>query len=115
MKKILGVCAFLALVIGGACIAYQKYYGGETYYVKMTTDGQAKTESDDKGNQYTRYWYDLTSVNAKLKKKRVVFSADHQLKRDAYLALTVNDQKGVTTYKEVKTSEIKPNILKEIK
>lgn len=114
MKKLLGVCAVLALLIGGGSIAYQMYYSGDAYYVKITTDGEAKVETDTRGEKHTIYHYSLPAVNKKLKNKTIAFTADHNLKRDAYLELTFNDKKGVTTWQEVKAADIKATILEEI-
>ena len=114
MKKLLGVLAVLALIGGGAYLVYQKSYGGEAYYVKITQDGVTTQDSDSEGRTYTTYNYKLPAVNKRLDKKKIKFTADHNLKKEAYLALTVNKTKGVTSYQEVKKSEIKATILKEI-
>ena len=115
MKKLLSVLAVLAVIGAGLYMVYQKSYGGDTYYVKITQDGRTTADTDSSGHIYTTYNYELPAVNKKLDKKTVKFTADHNLRKDAYLALTVHKTKGVTSYKEVKKSEIKANIFKEIK
>lgn len=48
------------------------------------------------------------------KKKRVTFMADHNLRKEAYLKLTVNSVKGVTSWEEVKKSEVPKEALKKL-
>jgi uncharacterized protein (TIGR01655 family) len=114
MKKLIPVLAILALVAGGLYFVYQKSYGGEQYYVVIKDDGLAKQQKDDSGKPFTDYHYALTAVSNKLNHKNVTFTADHNLRKGAYLALTVNKDKGVTSFKEVEKSEIKAEIIKEL-
>ncbi|GAB2021583.1 YxeA family protein [Pseudolactococcus yaeyamensis] len=114
MKKLLSVVAVLVVLAGGLYMVYQKNYGGDIYYVKITQDGMPRQSRDDSGRIYTDYNYELPAVNKRNVKKATKFTADHNLRKGAYLELTVNKTKGVTGYKEVKKSEIKASILKEI-
>ncbi|GAX47501.1 YxeA family protein [Pseudolactococcus reticulitermitis] len=114
MKKLAAVLAILAIIAGGVYMVYQKSYGGDAYYVKITQDGTPRQTKDDSGRTYTDYDYALPAVNKRGDKKTPKFTADHNLRKGAYLELTVNKTKGVTSYKEVEESEIKANILKEI-
>ena len=114
MKKLLAVFAVLALIGSGLYMVYKKSYGGDAYYVKITQDGVTTQDSDSSGRVYTTYNYELPAVNKHNVKKATKFTADHNLRKGAYLALTVNKTKGVTGYKEVKKSEIRASILKEI-
>lgn len=114
MKKLIAILAVLVLAGGGIYFVYQKSYGGDHYYVKITKDGTATKETDDSGATYTNYTYNLPAVNKKLDKKNIEFNADHNLRKQAYLELTVNKNKGVTSFKEVKKSEIKSEIIKEL-
>ena len=114
MKKLLAVLAVLAVIGAGLYMVYQKSYGGDVYYVKITQDGTPRKSQDSEGRTYIDYDYELPAVNKRLDKKKIKFTADHNLRKEAFLALTVNKTKGVTSYQEVKQSEIKATILKEI-
>ena len=114
MKKLLAVLAVLALIGGELYMVYKKSYGGDAYYVKITQDGVTTQDSDSSGRVYTTYNYELPAVNKRNVKKATKFTGDHNLRKGAYLELTVNKTKGVTGYKEVEKSKIKASILKEI-
>ena len=103
MKKIFFGIAALILIIGGAGFAWYKVtYGGGTYYVQITKDGKEKSGRTDSGDKYTEYIYDINSYQKDGKEKKVNFMADHNLRKEAYLKLTVNSVKGVTSWEEVK-------------
>ncbi|MFZ2477237.1 MAG: hypothetical protein WAW58_08965 [Lactococcus raffinolactis] len=46
MKKLLSVLAVLAVIGAGLYMVYQKSYGGDTYYVKITQDGRTTEDTD---------------------------------------------------------------------
>ena len=103
MKKIFFGIVALILIIGGAGFAWYKVtYGGGTYYVQITKDGKEKSGRTDSGDKYTEYIYDINSYQKDGKEKKVNFMADHNLRKEAYLKLTVNSVKGVTSWEEVK-------------
>ena len=50
MKKLLSVLAVLAVIGVGLYMVYQKSYGGDTYYVKITQDGRTTADTDSSGH-----------------------------------------------------------------
>ena len=48
MKKWLGALIVVAIFLGGSFDTYRYYYMGETYYTKITTNGERHTEGDRK-------------------------------------------------------------------
>ena len=114
MKKILFGIIALILVVGGAGFAWYKVsYGGGTYYVQITKDGKEQQDTAN-GQKYTRYSYQMNSYKKDGKEKEVEFTADHNLRKEAYLELTVNSVKGVTSWEEVKKAEVPKEALKKI-
>lgn len=84
-----------------------------------TTFKSQKTEkekevSDNSGKKFKEYDYDIKSYQKDGKEKRVTFMADHNLRKEAYLKLTVNSVKGVTSWEEVKKSEVPKEALKKL-
>ena len=66
------------------------------------------------GKKFKEYDYDIKSYQKDGKEKRVTFMADHNLRKEAYLKLTVNSVKGVTSWEEVKKSEVPKEALKKL-
>ena len=115
MKKILFGIIALIILVGGAGFAWYKVsYGGGTYYVQITKDGKEKEVSDNSGKKFKEYDYDIKSYQKDGIERRVTFMADHNLRKEAYLKLTVNSVKGVTSWEEVKKSEVPKEALKKL-
>ena len=117
MKKLLiGLVAFLLIAVGGFKIFETMYYGGSTYYTQITTDGQKFYSKDDQGNKYLDYKYELTGYDDKGSAQKLDFNANRErpLRRNAYLKLTYNKNKGVTKWEAVAKSTIPDKALAKI-
>lgn len=107
MKKILIGLIVIIVIIGGSGYAwYKSAYGGTSYYVKITADGKKTESRDDAGRIYYRYEYNQKAYDKAGVEKQIEFTADHNLRHDAYLDLTYNKTKGVTTWNEVQKSDL---------
>lgn len=107
MKKVLiGLVGFIIVICGLGYGWYQMSYGGTQYYVQIRQDGEKKIEKSDTGEKFDFYYYHQNAYDKNGKSKMVLFSADHNLKHDAYLKLTYNAKKGVTSWEEVKESQL---------
>ncbi|MFF3101308.1 YxeA family protein [Viridibacillus arvi] len=78
----------------------------DNYYVHITEDGLKKEEKQSDGKIFVTYIYNLEGVSAKGEAKTFEFTASKNLRKDAYLMLYVKDKKGVSSYDEVKLSDI---------
>lgn len=115
MKKILlAFVAGLLLLIGGGYTWYHIQHGGEKYYVQIKEDGEKKVERFDNGKQFDQYYYDMTGYNAKGESKELKYTADHNLKHEAYLKITYNARKGVTKWEEVQKEDVPEKALNKI-
>lgn len=105
MKKWIGALIVVAIFLGGSFATYRYYYMGETYYTKITTNGERHTEGDRKNTYYT---YKQAAYNEEGQEKEVSFNElrERPLKMSAYLKLEVNERKGVLNWEEVKLNEI---------
>lgn len=115
MKKVLIVLvALLGIGFIGLKVADYFIMGGEQYYVKITTDGQREDVKADAGENVTQYKYSLPGYDKDGNEKQMDFNAfkDRPLRKNAYLKITWNKNKGVTSYEEVKESEL-PTAAKE--
>lgn len=109
MKKILlSLLSFLVIAFAGLKLAEQLMYSGETYYVQVTTEGQKVESKDDSGEPFVDYEYSLRGYDENGQQKLLRFSAakDRPLRREAFLKVTWNKKKGVTSYEEVQQKEL---------
>lgn len=109
MKKFLiGLVSLIVIAFVGLQIADKVVKGGDEYYVQITTDGQRVDEKDDSGNPYVDYKYSLPGYDKDGNKKELDFNAakDRPLRREAFLKVTWNKKKGVTSYEEVQQKQL---------
>lgn len=109
MKKLLlGLGAFLIIAFGGYRFAEYKIMGGDPYYIQITTDGEKQIDKADNGQEIINYRYDLPGYDEKGNEKQIDFNGfqDRPMRKNAYLKVIWNKNKGVTSYEEVKEKEI---------
>lgn len=87
-------------------------FGKENVYVQLTAEPKVEEETLDTGEVMKRYWYEIPAYNEDGEEIEVEFSASKPLREDAYLMLYLDDRNEVTSYDEVKESEI-PSAAKE--
>lgn len=107
-RFLIGIVMFAVIVFGGLKIYTAMNYGGTTYYTKITTVGTKIAPQDDKGNVYVDYRYDQTGYSASGTAKKLVFNANKSrpLRLGAYLKLTYNEHKGVTSWEAVPVTKV---------
>ncbi len=109
MKKLLiGLAAFVVIVFAGLKVADHVVMGGDSYYVQITTNGEKEVSKDDKGQNYIEYKYHLPGYDKDGNKKELEFLGQQPrpLRKSAYLKITWNKSKGVTSYEEVQKEDI---------
>ncbi|QPS71248.1 YxeA family protein [Lactococcus garvieae] len=107
MKKVLFGLLALVVIIGGLGYGwYKSSYGGAERYVKITQDGTKKEGKTDSGERYVDYVYKIPSYDKNGVKKEVTFNAQHNLRKEAYLKLTDNKVKGITSWEEVQQKDV---------
>ncbi|MGM0216360.1 YxeA family protein [Enterococcus sp. AZ109] len=109
MKKIvIGLVTLIVIGVASLKIADIVVMGGDSYYVQVTTDGQKQTERDDQGQNYVNYDYVLPGYDQNGEEKDMDFSSmkNRPLRKDAFLKITWNKNKGVTSYEEVQKKDV---------
>lgn len=117
MKKFwIGLGILVFVLFAGLQVAQVVIMGGDSYYVQITTDGEKVAAKDDQGNPLNEYKYELPGYDKDAKKKNLEFLAikDRPLKKEAYLKVTWNKSKGVTSYEEVQKNDIPEKALKQL-
>lgn len=96
--------------------SYQFYFGGKSYYTKITTTGERFLGTAPTGEKYTEYDYTQLAYNAKGEKtiqKLNEFRAN-PLRKGAYLKLKVNTRKGVLSWQEVPEKQVPTQALQQL-
>jgi conserved hypothetical protein TIGR01655 len=114
MKKILLVLAALVLVIGGGVTWYNSEYGGKDYYIQVKKDGKEFSEKTHNGKTWHAYGYNEKGVDKAGQEKDLEFTAQHNLRHDAYLKITWNHKNGVTSWEEVQKKDVPEKSLDKI-
>lgn len=117
MKKVIAIIIVITIIIA-VFIFLPKMasnrFGADSYYVQIMGIG-TKTESKSTvGEVYVLYEYTLPAFDKKGNEKEFTFTADHELRKDAYLNLFVKEGKGVTSYQEVQKNEIPADAIKKL-
>lgn len=116
LKKAIGFLIFFIVLAGGSWFAYDYFYGGDTYYVKIVDEGIEGSDEADNGEVYTTYTYEQKAYDKKGNEKDVTMkeSRDKPLRLNAYLKMVVNDRKGVMRWEEVQQSEVPDEALAKL-
>jgi len=80
--------------------------GKDEYYVQITVDGTEKTGKADDGRTYKSFEYKLPAFDKEGKEKEMEFTANKNLRKEAFLRVYYSDKKGVTAWEEVKKDEL---------
>lgn len=117
-KAFLGIGALLMLFIAGLIILMTVDFNRlnkDAYYVQITVDGEAEEYKADNGEIFTTYWYESPAYNDKGEEKTLKFSAQKNLRQDAYLQLYVKKEAEVTSYDEVQFNELPVKVQEQLK
>ncbi|PEA88871.1 YxeA family protein [Bacillus thuringiensis] len=81
--------------------------GTDKYYVQITTDGKEEVSKDRHGEiQGKKFEYKLPGFNEEGKEEQLEFTAQHNLRKDAFLRVYYSKDKGVKSWEEVKGNEL---------
>ncbi|MSD83508.1 YxeA family protein [Lactobacillus curvatus] len=100
--------AIVVVFIGGSWGIHSYYYGGKAYYTQIVSNGTRMEEKDSAGKTFVDYNYQQAAYNEDGVIKKVDFNGNKAtpLKRNAYLKLIVNKNKGVVSWAKVAKSEV---------
>ncbi|GMR63370.1 MULTISPECIES: YxeA family protein [Bacillus] len=90
--------------------------GKDEYYVQVTADGIEKNEKFDNGEPHKYFEYKLKGFDkdGKEKEKELEFTAQKNLRKDAFLRIYNSDKKGVTAWEEVKKDELPAKVKEKL-
>ncbi|MFD1483672.1 YxeA family protein [Lacticaseibacillus baoqingensis] len=117
MKRFLiGLVVLLVLIFGGLKLYAITNYGGTTYYTKITTTGTKIAPHDANGNVHLDYRYEQTGYDENGRAQSLTFNANkaRPLRQQAYLKLTYNDKKGVTSWEAVSATDVPKKALTKL-
>lgn len=109
MKKGLIAIAVILIILVGFVVFIQNVnlnrLGAQQYYVQINQDGKRFEDKSDNGEKYVYYEYTLDGYNPSGKEKALTFTAQKELRKDAYLRVYVKGDE-VSSYQEVKADEL---------
>lgn len=120
MKKVIisSVIGIVAVFIIGFAVLSVDFnrLNKEAYYVQITEDGVLETTKLESGEIMKLYEYKMNAINKDGENKELEFSANKNLKQEAYLKIYV--KKGtstVTSYDEVALKDLPEKVEKALK
>lgn len=110
MKKglIIGAGVILAVLIGFIIFIQNvniNRLGADSYYVQIQDSGKKMEDKSDNGKIFTYYEYTMKGFNEEGKEKTFTFTAQKDLRKQAYLQVYLKEDK-VKSYQEVQASEL---------
>ncbi|MGE6377786.1 YxeA family protein [Peribacillus muralis] len=119
MKKFLTVVGIIFLIGVAGVFALTKIdfnrMNADHYYVQITEDGTQHDTKLGDGSVMTSYSYRLKAANADGETEALEFTAQKNLRKDAYLKVYVKDEDEVSSYDEVKFEEIPKKAQEKLK
>lgn len=119
MKK--GIIGFLVSVIVIIGVAYAvlsidfNRINKDTYYVQITKEGLLQKDKLDTGEVMETYNYKLDAVSKEGREKVMEFTANKNLKKNAYLKLYVKKNSNtVSSYDEVNEKDLPEKVKEKI-
>lgn len=99
---------FVVLMVSLLIIRHVNFnqIGAEKYYTRICEEGKKIEDKAADGTIYTRYEYKQPAYDDDGNKETLTFTANKQLRENAYLLLYVKNEKGVTSYEEVSAEEL---------
>ncbi|PQP88865.1 YxeA family protein [Paenibacillus sp. AR247] len=117
MKKGLISIAVILIVLVGFVVFIQNVnlnrLGAQQYYVQINQDGKRFEDKSDNGEKYVYYEYTLDGYNPSGKEKALTFTAQKELRKDAYLRVYVKGEE-VSSYQEVKADELPEGVKQKL-
>lgn len=110
MKKglIVGTSVILVVLIGFIIFIQNvniNRLGADSYYVQIQDSGKKMEDKSDNGKIFTYYEYTMTGFNEDGKEKNFTFTAQKDLRKQAYLQIYLKGDK-VSSYQEVQANEL---------
>ncbi|GIN56709.1 hypothetical protein J8TS2_10280 [Lederbergia ruris] len=108
-KSMIAIGIVLVILVGGVIFLQNvnlNRVGADEYFTQINGEGTKTEDKMSDGGIHIRYEYELPAYDKDGNQKTLTFSADKQLRENAYLLLFVKNGKDVTSYQEVKDEEL---------
>ncbi|PWU68399.1 YxeA family protein [Gracilibacillus dipsosauri] len=118
MKKIVITLGVIVILLLGGLLFLQNVntnrLGADSFYTQIIGDGEPIESKASNGEIYTNYQYSLLGYDEEGNEITLDFNAAKQLRQGAFLQVFIKDDKGVTSYQEVKKDEIPEQALEQL-
>lgn len=113
LKKIIWLLSILTIFSIMLVSCNLNRIGTEEYYVQITVDGKKEIVKSSDGKILGGiYMYKLVGFDKESKEKELEFSAQKNLRKDAFLLVYYSEEKGVKSWEEVEKDDL-PATVKE--
>ncbi|WP_082361094.1 YxeA family protein [Bacillus sp. FJAT-28004] len=116
MKKSIAVFTIIAVLVVGSIVFLRNgninRIGADQYYVQVQEGKQVEGKTAD-GQKFISYEYTSKAYDKDGTEKKLDYTANKSLRKDAYLRVYVKDS-GVSSYQEVKQDEIPSKALEKL-
>lgn len=106
MKKILLIVILGILISTGGIVWYIENYSNKSYYVQIHNNGVIERDDLKSNSLLGLYKYKVEGFDAEGVENHLEFTADHNLRIEAYLKVKKNAKRGVISWGEVKRESI---------
>lgn len=115
MQKLLIFIFIAVLIASGGTVWYVENYSYSTYYVQVHADGKIEKDETDNNFLLEIYRYEIKGFNSEGDGKNLNFTANHNLRHEAYLKVLENKKRGVISWKEIKKESVPKKALDNLK
>lgn len=106
MQKLVLIVFIALLISAGGIVWYVENYNNKSYYVQIHSDGEIERDKTKSASLLGFYRYKINGFDLEGTEKELDFTANHNLKHDAYLKVRENSKRGVIGWEEVKRPSI---------
>lgn len=106
MQKLIFIIFIAVLISAGGIVWYVENYSNKSYYVQINNDGEIERDTSQSGSLLGFYRYKIKGFDAEGVEKALNFTANHNLRHEAYLKVHENRKRGVISWEEVQRLSI---------
>ncbi|MBO1581954.1 YxeA family protein [Bacillus sp. XF8] len=88
--------------------------GTDKYYVQIKADGKETISKSDSGEKFKIFEYKLPGFDEDGEEKTMEFTANKNLRKDAFLRVYYSEEKGVKSWEEVKKDELPAKVKEKL-
>lgn len=106
MTKLVLIVFIAILISAGGIVWYVENYSNKSFYVQIYNDGDIEHDTSRSSSLLGFYRYKIKGVDAEGVEKALDFTANYNLRHEAYLKVRENSKRGVISWEEIQRISI---------